>query len=121
MFISYALAQEAGAVAQTNQSFITSIVVPFLLVSLVAYFLMIRPQQKMDKQHQTQLQGLRKGDKVLTNAGIYGVVDKIISDEDVLVEIADNVKITMRKRAISLINPTPKVANKKADKTETKE
>ncbi len=70
---------------------------------LIMYFLMIRPQQKKQKQHQQMLENIRRGDKVVTNAGIHGTVTDI--DGQVLtLQIADNVKVKFEKSAVAAVN-----------------
>lgn len=67
---------------------------------LVMYLLMIRPQQKKQKEHQKMLEGIKKGDKVITHAGMHGTVTDI--DGNVYtIQIADNVKVNFEKSAIA--------------------
>ncbi|MBX7046708.1 MAG: preprotein translocase subunit YajC [Ignavibacteria bacterium] len=82
---------------------------PFLLIIVIFYFLIIRPQQKKQKERQTLLAGLKKGDKVVTNAGIHGTVEGL-EDQTVLVKVADNVKLKMDRSAISTIMGVTDVA-----------
>jgi len=72
---------------------------PFVLIIVVFYFFMIRPQMKRQKELRKYREGLKKGDKVITNGGIYGKVAEV-KDEYISVEIADNVKVKMDKSAI---------------------
>lgn len=74
--------------------------VPFLLVILVFYFLIIRPQQKKAKQHQDFLNTLQRGDSVITASGIYGTVTGI-ADSVITLEVADDVRIKVAKPHIS--------------------
>ncbi len=81
-----------------GQSPLTSLL-PLVLIILVFYFFMIRPQMKRQKDLKTYRESLRKGDKVLTTGGIYGkVVD--IKDQVIVVEIADKIRIKVDKSAI---------------------
>lgn len=76
--------------------------VPIILIFVVFYFILIRPQQKKQKNHQALLSNLRKGDKVVTNGGIYGTI--VDSKEHVVVlKIADEVKIEVIKSAIATV------------------
>lgn len=75
---------------------------PMILVFVIFYLLMIRPQQKERKRHQALLQNLKKGDSVVTSAGIHGQVYGI-ADNIVTVEIAENVRIKMEKAQISTV------------------
>lgn len=91
MFISPAYAQAAGADGGLGglMSFM-----PLVLIFVVFYFLLIRPQQKKAKQHREMLANIRRNDVVVTSGGIVGTVSKVIDDRDeLLVEIADGVKI----------------------------
>jgi len=74
--------------------------VPLLLMFVVIYFLMIRPQQKQAKQHRAYLDSLKAGDEVVTNAGIYGKIVSI-ADPAVTLEIARDVKIRVLKSQIA--------------------
>lgn len=77
-----------------------STLVMFGAVILIMYFLMIRPQQKRQKEHQKMLDSIKKGDKVITTAGMHGtVVD--IDGSSFVIQVADNVKITFEKHAIA--------------------
>jgi preprotein translocase subunit YajC len=75
---------------------------PFLLIIVVFYFLILRPQQKRQKERQKLLEGVKKGDKVITSGGIHGTVEGI-EDDSILVKIADNVKVKMDRSAIGTI------------------
>lgn len=72
---------------------------PFVLIIVVFYFFMIRPQMKRQKELRKYRESLKKGDKVITNGGIYGKIAEV-KDAFVVVEIADNVKVKMDKSAI---------------------
>lgn len=79
-----------------------SSLLPFLLIILVFYFLILRPQQKRQKERQKLLDSVKKGDKVITSGGIHGVVEGI-EDKTVLVKISDNTKVKVEKNAVSTI------------------
>lgn len=81
-----------------------SMLMPFGLMFLVIYFLIIRPQQKKIKAHQETLSKLQHGDEIITNAGIFGKVTGI-TDKVVTVEIADNVRVKVLRSQIATINP----------------
>ena len=102
MLISTAYAQAAGGPAGGLESFL-----PLVLIFVVFYFLLIRPQQKRAKQHQEVLGNLRLRDKVVTGGGIYATVTKLISDTEVEVEIAPSVKIKVVRSAIQDVLTTP--------------
>ena len=98
MFISPAYAQDAagaaGGVAAIGQF------VPLVLIFIIMYFLLIRPQQKKAKEHKVMLDALRRGDAVLTQGGIIGKVVQLREDGEVEVEIAANVKVRVLKSTI---------------------
>ncbi len=75
---------------------------PMVLVFVIFYFLMIRPQQKQKKKHQELLNNIKKGDEVVTSAGIHARVHGI-ADNIVTLEIADNVRIKMDKQQVALV------------------
>jgi preprotein translocase subunit YajC len=75
---------------------------PFVLIIAVFYFLIIRPQQKRQKERQKLLDSVQKGDKIITAGGVHGVVEGI-EDKTLLVKIADNVKVKMEKSSVATI------------------
>lgn len=77
--------------------------IPILVMFVILYFLMIRPQMKKAKEHKQMLDALQKGDEVIA-VGIYGKIAKI-SDAKVTLEIADNVSIQVQKQAITTLLP----------------
>lgn len=99
--ISDAVAQTAGAAPQ-GSGFAS--LIPLILIFVVMYFLLIRPQQKKMKAHQAMVGALGKGDEVTTNGGILG---KIVSLDDSFagVEIAENVTINIQRGAIAAVLP----------------
>ena len=100
MAILLPVAQAAPAPAASPWQF------PLLMLGLfvVMYFMMIRPQMKRQKEHKAMLEKISKGDEVLTNGGIAGVVTQI-GDNFVTVEVADNVRIRVQKGAIGNVLP----------------
>jgi len=96
--ISNAWAQQAGGGADMLG------LLPIILMFVVLYFLMIRPQMKRAKEHKALVEGLQKGDEVVTAGGIVGRVNKL-SDQYVTVEVADNVEVTVQRPAIQLVLP----------------
>ncbi|MGE5546366.1 MAG: preprotein translocase subunit YajC [Solirubrobacterales bacterium] len=112
MFVSQAFAQ-AAAPAAGGQDMLTSFL-PLILIFVVFYFLLIRPQQKRMKTHKEMLGQLRRGDKVVTSGGIIGTVHKLTDDNEVVVEIADNVKVRVVRATIQevLTKPAPVAAGK---------
>ncbi|MFW8636858.1 preprotein translocase subunit YajC [Cribrihabitans pelagius] len=76
---------------------------PLILIFVIMYFLLIRPQQKKMKQHQAMVDGLRRGDQVVTQGGVIGKVAKVKEDGEVEVEIADGVKVRVVKATIAQV------------------
>ena len=76
---------------------------PFAFIFVIFYFLLIRPQQKRQKEHQRLLSDLKTGDKVITTSGIHGLIANV-KDTTFLVKIADNVKIEVDKNAIASVS-----------------
>ena len=101
MFISNAFAQGAPA-AGAGDGLLS--LLPLVGMFVVLYFIMIRPQMKRQKEHKAMLEKISKGDEVLTNGGIAGVVTDI-GDNFITVEVADNVRIRVQKGAIGNVLP----------------
>lgn len=76
--------------------------IPIIMVFVVFYLLLIRPQQKKQKEHQNLLSELSKGDKVVTNGGLYGTISDS-KDHVVILKIAENVKVEVVKSAIATV------------------
>ena len=125
MFISEAYAQAAGASAGGADMLASFL--PLVLIFVVFWFLMIRPQQKRMKEHRALVAALKKNDKVVTNGGILGVVTKAVDGEnDVEIEIAPNVRVRVVRSAVGeVLNRNPAAAKGgkagKADDTKTVE
>lgn len=113
MFINEAFAQAAGGAGGGDMLFS---MLPLVLIFVVFYFLLIRPQQQKMKAHRAMVSAVKRGDKVLTAGGIYGTVVKVEDAEDVaMVEIAKDVRVRVARSTISdVVNKTaqaPKPAN----------
>ena len=67
--------------------------IPLILIFVIFYFLLIRPQQKKVKEHKAMVENLKKGDKVVTSGGITGTITRIVDNDKVEVEITDNVVV----------------------------
>ena len=74
---------------------------PFVLIFVIMYFLILRPQQKRVKQHQEMVKNVRRGDTVVTNGGLVGKVTKVIDDDQIEIEIADDVRIRQLRTMLS--------------------
>ena len=89
---------------------------PLVLIFVVFYFLLIRPQQKKMKTHRTMVEALKRGDKVVTGGGLVGTVTKVSDGSEVLVEIADGVRVKVVRHTIQEILTKPAPASKAGDK-----
>jgi preprotein translocase subunit YajC len=96
--ITPALAQTSTAAGGTD---ILVQMLPFILIFIIMYFLLIRPQQRRVKLHQEMIKNVRRGDTVVLNSGMIGKVTKVIDDNEAEVEIADGVKVKVVKSAIA--------------------
>jgi preprotein translocase subunit YajC len=96
--ITPAFAQAAGAGGSTDM---LMSLVPFVLIFVIMWFLIIRPQQKRVKSHQELLKNVRRGDTVVTAGGIVAKVSKVIDDAEVEVEIAEGVRVRLVKGMIT--------------------
>ena len=84
--------------------------IPLILIFVIFYFFLIRPQQKKVKEHKLMVENLKRGDKVVTSAGIIGTVERIIDNEKAEVLIAENVKVEIIKTTgIQGLMNTPEV------------
>ena len=98
MFISPAYAQAAGGMPGGD---LISMILPLVMIMGVFWFLLIRPQQKRLKDHQELVKNVRRGDTVVTGGGIVGKVHKVVDDNEIILEIAENVRIRGVKSSIS--------------------
>ena len=105
--ISSAFAQSAAGGAG---GFSLQGLLPFVLIFIIFYFLLIRPQQKRVKQHKLMVESLKRGNKVLTAGGILGVVTKAIDgSETVSVEISSGVTVELARQMISEVRGEEKI------------
>ena len=98
MLITPAFAQAAGG-GDTNSMLMS--LLPFALIFVIMYFLILRPQQKRAKEHQELVKNLRRGDTVITSGGLMGKVTKVVDDEQIEVEIADGVRVRQVRSMVS--------------------
>jgi preprotein translocase subunit YajC len=98
MFISPAYAQAASPFG--GDSMLVSLL-PFILIFVIMYFLILRPQQKRQKQHQEMVKNVRRGDTVITSGGLIGKVTKVADDEQIEVELADGVRVRQMRSMIA--------------------
>lgn len=106
LFISPAYAQAGGA---AGGDFLIQLM-PILLMFVIFYFLLFRPQQQRMKEHKARLAAIRRGDMVVTAGGIIGKVTKLTNDTEVEVEIAPETRVKVIRSTISdIINKTEPV------------
>ena len=98
MLITPAYAQ-AAAGGDTNSMLMS--LLPFALIFVIMYFLILRPQQKRAREHQELVKNLRRGDTVITSGGLLGKVTKVVDDEQIEVEIADGVRVRQVRSMVS--------------------
>lgn len=90
------------AYAQTGQGGdLFGVLLPFVLIFVIMYFLIIRPQRQRMKQHQEMVAGVRRGDTVVTSGGIIGKIVKVVDDNELQLEIAEGVRIKVVRGTIS--------------------
>jgi len=101
-FISDSFAQETVNVAAVAPEFSITSLLPLILIFVVFYFLMVRPQSKKMKEHQNMVNNLKIGNKVITTGGIIGNVTEVLTKENQIeVEIADGVKVKILKNYVA--------------------
>ena len=100
MFITPAFAQAAGA-TDTNNLLMS--LLPFALIFIIMYFLIIRPQQKKAKEHNELVKNIRRGDTVITSSGLVGKVTKVVDDDQIEFEISDGVRVRQMRQMISIV------------------
>jgi preprotein translocase subunit YajC len=114
-FVSVAYAQSAGEAASQSPFFQF---IPLVLILGVFWFLIIRPQQKKQKEHVSMVDSLRKGDKVITNGGIFGTIVKV-GDDRITLEIASKVQIQIERQQVARMDK--KITESKEDKDDDAE
>ncbi|MEM9780884.1 MAG: preprotein translocase subunit YajC [Pseudomonadota bacterium] len=103
MFVTPAYAQTPGV---GGGDFFVQLL-PLILIFVIFYFLLIRPQQKRANEHKKMVDGLRRGDQVITSGGLYGKVVRVRDDNDLDVEISDGVKVrVVRSTVAQLVSKT---------------
>jgi preprotein translocase subunit YajC len=97
MFITPAFAQ--GSMLGGDNMLVS--LLPFVLIFVIMYFLILRPQQKRVKQHAEMVKNVRKGDTVISSGGMVGRVTKVVDDEQIEVEIADGTRVRQMRQMIA--------------------
>jgi preprotein translocase subunit YajC len=107
-FISDAFAE--GAAAAQQQPNMLEALLPFIVLFIVFYFLLIRPQQKRAKEHKALVQGLQKGEEIISSGGLLGKVTSV-EDDYVKVELNAGVEVLMQRQAIASVLPKGTIKN----------
>jgi preprotein translocase subunit YajC len=111
MLITPAYAQ-AAAGSDTSSMMVQ--LAPLALIFVVFYFFLIRPQQQKAKQQRSMLEAIRRGDRVVTGGGFIGTVAKVVGNDEVLVDLADNVRVRVVRSTISQVLAKTEPAAKEA-------
>lgn len=101
MFISPAFAQGSLFGGAGGDGGMIMSLLPFVLIFVIMYFLILRPQQKRVKAHQEMVKNVRRGDTVVTNGGLLGKVTKVVDDDTLEIEIADGVRIRQMRQMVT--------------------
>ncbi len=91
MFVTPAFAQTPSFLGGGDNMLVS--LLPFVLIFVIMYFLILRPQQKRAKEHAELIKNVRRGDTVITSGGLLGKVTKVVDDEVIEVEVADGVRV----------------------------
>ncbi len=114
--LAYAMAPPSGGAEGGNP---LTALMPLVLMFVIFYFLLIRPQQKKAKQHKELLQGLKRGDHILTSGGLYGrIVD--VKDDVLSVDLGNEMVVKINRSFISTVPDAPKESKKDKSKSESK-
>jgi preprotein translocase subunit YajC len=93
-------------------------ILPLALIFVVFYFFLIRPQQKKAQLQKNMLSSLRRGDRIVTNGGLIGVVTKVVNDQELQVEIAEDVKVRVARAMVADLLSKTEPANDMPEKSE---
>jgi len=98
MFTTPAFAQATGTPGAGD---FVGMILPLVMIMVVFWFLLIRPQQKRSKEHQELVGKVTRGDTIVTNGGLIGKVTKVVDERELLVEIAENVKVRVARSGVA--------------------
>jgi len=101
MLITPAFAQSNPFGLSGDSSGMITSLLPLVLIVVIMYFLVLRPQQQKVKQHRDMVKALRRGDTVITNGGLLGKVTKVVDEDQIEVEIADGVRVRQMRSMVS--------------------
>jgi preprotein translocase subunit YajC len=118
MLITPAYAQAAAA-GDTNS--MLGMLLPFAIIFVIMYFLILRPQQKKVKEHADLVKNIRRGDTIVTQGGLVGKVTKVVDDDQVEFEIADGVRVRQMRQMITAVRSKGEPAKAEVAKDEKKD
>jgi preprotein translocase subunit YajC len=98
MFTTPAYAQATGTPGAGD---FVGMILPLVMIMVVFWFLLIRPQQKRSKEHQEMIGKVTRGDTIVTSGGLIGKVSRVVDERELVVEIADNVKVRIARTGIA--------------------
>ena len=102
MFTTPAFAQAGGLFGGAGgEGGMLMQLLPFALIFVIMYFLILRPQQKRAKSHQEMVKNVRRGDTVITNGGLVGRVVKVVDDNEIEIEVADGVRVRQMRSMVT--------------------
>ncbi|MFM2187995.1 MAG: preprotein translocase subunit YajC [Burkholderiaceae bacterium] len=104
MFISTAFAQTAPAAAPGGLESSLMSLLPLVLMFVVLYFIMIRPQMKRQKEHKAMVDALAKGDEVVTAGGLYGKISRV-GESNLHIEVAEGVEVMIQRGSVTQVLP----------------
>lgn len=117
--IAYAMGAGGGAAGQPAGGF--SPLIPMILMFVIFYFLLIRPQQKKNKEHREMIENLKKGDRIITGGGLHGRITGA-NEATLTVEIAEKVRVKINRASVAgLAQPAPQAPAAKKEKADGKE
>jgi preprotein translocase subunit YajC len=114
MFITPAFAQSLGSGGGMSSTLVQ--IAPLALIFVVFYFFLIRPQQQKAKQTKSMLAAIRRGDRVVTGGGLIATVAKVVNDEEVLLDLADGVRVRVIRSTIASVLAKTEPAGGKGDR-----
>ena len=112
MLITPAYAQTTTTNKTNNKH---GMLLPFAIIFVIMYFLILRPQQKKVKEHADLVKNVRRGDTIVTQGGLVGKVPKVVDDDQVEFELSDGVRVRQMRQMITAVRTTGEPAKEKAD------
>jgi preprotein translocase subunit YajC len=114
MFITPAYAQSLGLGEGTSSTLVQ--IAPLALIFVVFYFFLIRPQQQKAKDQKAMLSGIRRGDRVVTGGGLIGTVSKVVGDTELLIELAEGIRVRAVRSTVTTVLARTEPAASKSNK-----